>query len=124
MVSEKNLTKGSGESGKSTFFKQIKILFVNGYTKEELFAIRDTVRENIIKSMKLLCKAVSEKEGLQLQESNLENAKAITEFQIDDALDKTYTKQIIQQLSELWKDETIQKAMEFKSEYQILDSAE
>jgi guanine nucleotide-binding protein G(i) subunit alpha len=56
-----NFLSGAGESGKSTFFKQMKIIYVNGYTQDELLAIRETVRENIMKSMKSLLSAANQR---------------------------------------------------------------
>jgi len=48
----KLLLLGSGESGKSTVFKQFKILQVNGgFSKEELFEAKDIIFENCITQM-------------------------------------------------------------------------
>jgi hypothetical protein len=39
----------------------MKIIYVNGYTQDELLAIRETVRENIMKSMKSLLSAANQR---------------------------------------------------------------
>merc|ERR1712000_695369 len=43
-----------GESGKSTFAKQMKILFLDGYTEEELSSYRNIIRSNCIMGMRTL----------------------------------------------------------------------
>ena len=47
----KVLLLGSGESGKSTIVKQIKVIHLNGYTHEELYMYRLTVIKNVIDSV-------------------------------------------------------------------------
>lgn len=44
------LTTGSGESGKSTIVKQMKIIHQNGYSREELLVYRLTVIRNLVDS--------------------------------------------------------------------------
>ncbi|KAI8446826.1 guanine nucleotide binding protein [Phakopsora pachyrhizi] len=39
---------GSGESGKSTIAKQLKIIHQNGYTRDELLLYKATIYKNII----------------------------------------------------------------------------
>jgi guanine nucleotide-binding protein subunit alpha len=58
---------GSGESGKSTIVKQMKIIHQNGYTKEELHTWRPTVYKNLIQSIKTLVTAAN-KLGIQFHE--------------------------------------------------------
>ena len=48
------LLLGAGESGKSTFAKQMKILFLDGYTEEELSSYRNIIRSNCIMGMRTL----------------------------------------------------------------------
>ena len=48
------LLLGAGESGKSTFAKQMKMIFLNGYTEEELISYRNIIRRNCIMGMRTL----------------------------------------------------------------------
>ena len=48
----KLLLLGAGESGKSTFLKQMRILHGEGYDKEDLLKFRPVVYSNIVKGMK------------------------------------------------------------------------
>ncbi len=64
----KFLLLGSGESGKSTFFKQIKIIHKNGqYLPEELMSFKTAIYSNILTTIKILCDKVKEKK-LELQD--------------------------------------------------------
>ena len=52
------LWAGSGESGKSTIVKQMKIIHQNGYTSEELMMYRLTVLKNLLDSAQALVLAL------------------------------------------------------------------
>jgi hypothetical protein len=45
-----NYLSGSGESGKSTIVKQMKIIHQNGFTKEELLTYRPIIYKNVLDS--------------------------------------------------------------------------
>lgn len=51
-------TSGSGESGKSTIVKQMKIIHQNGYTSDELMLYRLTVLKNLLDSAQALVLAL------------------------------------------------------------------
>jgi hypothetical protein len=46
----RGLPTGSGESGKSTIVKQMKIIHQNGYSCEELLAFRPLIWKNLLES--------------------------------------------------------------------------
>jgi GTPase SAR1 family protein len=50
----KLLLLGAGESGKSTIFKQMKLIYGNKYTKDELKSFTSTVYANIMQTMAIL----------------------------------------------------------------------
>jgi predicted ATPase len=54
---------GSGESGKSTIVKQMKIIHQNGYTREELLVYRYTVYKNLVESAQVRCVFLSPRLG-------------------------------------------------------------
>lgn len=61
-----NPVEGPGESGKSTIFKQMKLLQINGgFTQEELLAYRYIVYGNCLTQMKILVNS-AQKLGLDL----------------------------------------------------------
>lgn len=60
----KTLLLGSGESGKSTIIKQMKIIHQNGYTDSELYLFKSTIYKNLLDCGRALLTAV-DKFGLQ-----------------------------------------------------------
>ena len=54
----KLLLLGAGESGKSTFVKQMKIIHGDGYSKDELKSFTSTIHGNLISSMVEVIKAM------------------------------------------------------------------
>ncbi|KAF7364093.1 Heterotrimeric G-protein alpha subunit [Mycena sanguinolenta] len=52
------LLLGSGESGKSTIVKQVKIIYQSGFTKEERLAYRKTIHKNVLDSAQALVEAI------------------------------------------------------------------
>merc|ERR1712113_1133032 len=51
---KKMLLLGAGEAGKSTIFKQARIIFKNGFTSEERESFKTPVHANCIECMKTL----------------------------------------------------------------------
>lgn len=45
---------GPGESGKSTFIKQMRIIHGKGYSKDELVAFRQLIHSNVVSAMQSL----------------------------------------------------------------------
>jgi guanine nucleotide-binding protein G(i) subunit alpha len=64
----KILLLGSGESGKSTIVKQMKIIHLHGYTPEELLSYRSVVNRNVVESAHALVLAMR-KFGFDCQHS-------------------------------------------------------
>ncbi|ODV70468.1 guanine nucleotide binding protein, alpha subunit [Hyphopichia burtonii NRRL Y-1933] len=58
----KVLLLGSGESGKSTIVKQMKIIHKNGFSKEELFEYKPFVYKNILDCIRNVINAIMELE--------------------------------------------------------------
>ena len=54
------LLLGTGESGKSTVVKQMKIIHMNGFTEKEIDNFTLTVRGNLIDSMMILVLAMDQ----------------------------------------------------------------
>lgn len=65
----KILLLGSGESGKTTVVKQMKIIHQAGYTMEERIMFRTTIFKNVLDGAKAICEAI-EKLDIQLADSN------------------------------------------------------
>ena len=61
---------GSGESGKSTIVKQMKIIHQNGYSREELLAFRPLIWKNLLESGRDVIQALAK---FNLQPLNASN---------------------------------------------------
>ncbi|CAM9812933.1 unnamed protein product [Chrysoparadoxa australica] len=112
----KLLLLGAGESGKSTIFKQMKILY-GVVTDEEKRQITPVVYNNSLVSIKILCdqaEIFGLKDDIACQES-FEAVKACDE---GDAIDMTLGPHV----KALWEDATMQIVWERRSEYQIVES--
>lgn len=116
---------GAGESGKSTLFKQMKIIHHNGYSKDECLVYKDIIRSNILQSMKSLVTA-SQKLGISLEEQNKEMAAKVNELDQEALLNisQIYNQQLGKELALLWKDSGIQKTYTKRNQFQLLDSTE
>ncbi|KAN0040598.1 hypothetical protein ACTA71_008936 [Dictyostelium dimigraforme] len=116
------LLLGAGESGKSTIFKQLKILQENGnWTTKELQEFSNTIYINIITQLQVLINA-AESIGIQLQPENIEISKEYLEL---NHISVTWTKEIGENSVKLWNDSGIKSTFEKRDkEFQLNDSAE
>jgi len=114
----KLLLLGAGESGKSTIAKQMKIIHLKGFTKEECLTYKSIIHNNVVGSMKALIHAANER-SLAISQ------KAIADRFINDPsyFPGTLNPSIGGDVKSLWADEGIQKAYGRQSEFQLNDSA-
>lgn len=122
----KLLLLGAGESGKSTLFKQMKIIHHNGYTPDECMGYRDIIRSNVLQSMKSLIQA-THKLGIPIDgPENRQRAAKINDFDQETLLNinKIYTEDLGIELADLWGDKGIQETYGRRNEFQLLDSTE
>lgn len=122
---KKILLVGAGDSGKSTIFKQMRLIYNNGFTTDEKAKVRPMIYENILRNMMVLIQATK---TLSLQistEENRERAEKIEslEQKILLAPDRVWDSSLAQDIAELWKEPAILQAMSRRNEFQIEDSA-
>jgi len=102
----KLLLLGTGESGKSTIFKQMKILQVDGgFSEEELSIYKKIIISNCITQMKTLIVAATRSGEPFENPDNKDAAEAVSKLMTADDWNPAIGKLIKQ----LWKDKTIQK---------------
>lgn len=121
----KILLLGAGESGKSTFLKQMRIINGQEFDKKALLDFRDTIYENILKGMRVLVDA-RDKLGIGWQSGENEKQGMLVmswegrvgvsgvepgEFQL-----------YVMALGALWADSGIQEAYARRSEFQLSES--
>lgn len=122
----KILLLGSGESGKSTILKQMRIIHKNGYTEDELMNFRELVLSNTLGSMRVLVQAAL-KLRAPIEPQNFDIARKIANINQNNIvlhITSVYTPALGRELEQLWKDSGIRWAFDRRAEYQLNDSAE
>lgn len=122
-VGSTNKTPGSGESGKSTIVKQMKIIHQNGYSQEELSQYRLTIYKNLVDCSKALIGAMRQLEIEPKDPANVENCELLLEFQVDPDPQTSLDPKIGAAALALWKDECMESVLERQSEFYLMDSA-
>ncbi|KAI0733838.1 G-protein alpha subunit [Fomitopsis betulina] len=119
----KILLLGSGESGKSTIVKQMKIIHQNGYTKLELMTYRTTIYRNLLESAHNIILAMR-KIGVDcVQPDNRARTERILDYEVlaDSAF--VFDEDMARAIYELWQDPIIPTIMDHSSEFYLMDSA-
>jgi len=115
----KLLLLGAGESGKSTIFKQMRVLFGAPLTEEEKAQITPVVYNNTISSMKILAhqtNLLGFKD--EVMEANLKHFDLITNTPDSAVIDE----EVGTAVRALWKDPGVLKAWDRRADYQIVES--
>ncbi|CAI9096704.1 OLC1v1032908C2 [Oldenlandia corymbosa var. corymbosa] len=126
---QKLLLLGTGESGKSTIFKQIKLLFQTGFDDAELKSYIPVIHANIYQTIKILhdgSKELAQSEGESgkyvLSPPNKETGEKLSS--IGGRLDYPHlNKELAQEIETLWKDAAIQETYARGNEFQVPDCA-
>ncbi|XP_077069436.1 guanine nucleotide-binding protein subunit alpha-12a [Siphateles boraxobius] len=120
----KILLLGAGESGKSTFLKQMRIIHGKEFDQKALLDFRDTIFENVIKGMRVLVDA-RDKLGVSWQNSeNEKHGMFVMSFEnkagmpVEPCTFQLYAPA----LQALWNDSGIQEAYGRRSEFQLSES--
>ncbi|CAL8278930.1 unnamed protein product [Merluccius merluccius] len=117
----KLLLLGTGESGKSTFIKQMRIIHGSGYTEEDKRSFTRLVYQNIFTAMQAMIHAMS---ALQIPYKYEHNeAHALTVCGMDVEKVTVFTNPYVDAIKSLWSDRGIQECYGRKREYQLSDSA-
>uniref|UniRef100_A0A8B9CN00 Guanine nucleotide-binding protein subunit alpha n=1 Tax=Anser brachyrhynchus TaxID=132585 RepID=A0A8B9CN00_9AVES len=103
----KLLLLGTGESGKSTFIKQMRIIHGSGYTEEDRKGFTKLVYQNIFTAMQAMIRAMDTLKIQYTSEENEESAQMIRELEVD----KVTVLEIkqVEAIKNLWKDPGIQE---------------
>ncbi|XP_041666909.1 guanine nucleotide-binding protein G(q) subunit alpha-like isoform X1 [Cheilinus undulatus] len=116
----KLLLLGTGESGKSTFIKQMRIIHGRGYSDEDKRGFTRLVYQNIFTSMQAMIQAMNTLQIPYKYENNKANASIVSEVQVEKVT--TLTKPFVDAIRCLWNDPGIQECFSRKREYQLSDS--
>lgn len=119
----KILLLGSGESGKSTIVKQMKIIHQNGYSVEELALYRLTVYKNLMDCAKALIGAYHQ---FSLEPSSQKVRDYMTylmEYNIDPDPNTPLDPKVGEAVTYLWNDPCTAAVLEHQNEFYLMDSA-
>ncbi|XP_053196345.1 guanine nucleotide-binding protein G(q) subunit alpha-like [Scomber japonicus] len=117
----KLLLLGTGESGKSTFIKQMRIIHGRGYSDEDKRGFKQLVYRNIFAAMQAMIQAMNILKIPYKYENNQANAGIVSVADAEKII--TLTNPFVDAIKSLWSDPGIQECYNRKREYQLSDSA-
>ncbi|XP_015704679.1 guanine nucleotide-binding protein subunit alpha-14 isoform X1 [Coturnix japonica] len=117
----KLLLLGTGESGKSTFIKQMRIIHGSGYTEEDRKGFTKLVYQNIFTAMQAMIRAMDTLKIQYTSEENEECAQIIRRVEVDKVT--VLERKQVEAIKNLWEDPGIQECYDRRREYQLSDSA-
>ena len=119
----KILLLGAGESGKTTFLKQMRIIHGKDYDEQALLQFRPIIYSNVLKGMKVLADA---RRKLRISWGDPEcqsHGDIILNFQHNTAQQGLETSVFLEHVisvKKLWNDPGIQEAYKRKNEFQLV----
>ncbi|KAJ7279562.1 G-protein alpha subunit [Mycena rebaudengoi] len=117
----KILLLGSGESGKSTIVKQMKIIHQAGFTPAELAAFRPTIHKNAIDSAQAVVGALR---ACGLDALLGEERRAYPEVILGAKAEEPLAREVADAIEGLWADSVVARVLdEHGSEFYLMDSA-
>lgn len=115
----KLLLLGTGGSGKSTIAKQMKIIHLTGFSKEERISFQNVIYHNVLRGILTL---IEEAKAREFPFNDNESVELLESVQLSGNI--TYTPKMAQAVQTLWeKEDSIQKVFQLSSEFQLDDSA-
>lgn len=119
----KILLLGTGESGKSTIFKQMQILYQGGFNEYIRSNFRNVVHKNVLESMQQLIKVAEKQFNLKFETK--EEKQAAEFIMCVENISPDMTTRVASCIEKLWKEsEAIKTAYEKRNQFYIIDSAE
>ncbi|KAL0480079.1 guanine nucleotide-binding protein G(i) subunit alpha [Acrasis kona] len=123
----KLLLLGSGESGKSTVFKQIKKQHGSGYSQEELKNAKNSIYANILLTLRALGEQCV-KNNIELEPGNMERAKRMMDLVDNDSsllvtAASRYSIDVANDVQALWADKKVQEMFNRRYEFHVFDGA-
>lgn len=105
-----------GESGKSTVFKQMRVIHSGGYTQEELNSFKWIVQKNVLDGIRMLLQKCTEY-GLELGEDAEDAADAICLWEGENLNPK-----LAEHICIAWADGAVQHCFDRRADFQLGDS--
>ncbi|XP_022903440.1 guanine nucleotide-binding protein G(f) subunit alpha [Onthophagus taurus] len=119
----KLLLLGTGESGKTTIIKQMKILHINGFSEDEKKEKIPDIWQNIHESIySIVNNLIRIEPPLEIKSEDVKKSEEFI-LNIGPNTPETFTDEYCDHVKKLWLNETIQAAYSRSNEYQLIDSA-
>ncbi|XP_057211136.1 guanine nucleotide-binding protein G(q) subunit alpha-like isoform X2 [Triplophysa rosa] len=116
----KLLLLGTGESGKSTFIKQMRIIHGSGYSEDDRRGFTRLVYQNIFTSMQAMIRAMDNLQIPYKYEQNKANANIVREVDVEKVY--MFVSPYIDAIQSLWNDPGVHECFDRRREYQLSDS--
>lgn len=121
----KLLLLGAGESGKSTLFKQMLLIYGTGFSEEDKVAFTAVIHNNVLTSLKTLIdqsRILAEQgEATAIQDADAQAAaETILGVNSDEKLDENLATTVAQ----VWADPGIQQTFALRAKFQLPDSTD
>ncbi|XP_071802275.1 guanine nucleotide-binding protein G(t) subunit alpha-3-like [Asterias amurensis] len=118
----KLLLLGAGESGKSTFAKQIRLIHHAGFNDNERLAYKQVIYSNLISSLRNIIDAMSTL-GIDYHDSKRRKDESCFRCQAElFDMDADVTLPMAHNIMELWRDPGVAQCYNRSNEYQLIDS--
>ena len=116
----KLLLLGTGESGKSTFVKQMRIIHGTGFSNEDRYSFKNSIYQNTFMAVQSMIEAMDALYITYHNSKNIENAELVrsTDYKTLTTLDP-----YVEAIGDLWADPGIRQCYSQRREYQLLDSS-
>lgn len=116
------LLLGCGEAGKSTFIKQMRIIYSPGFTDEEKLDYKKNIASNVMSAIHMLLTNMTFDEEDELHaDPDLHNAATRVGRQLD--LMPSKVLEIADDIKALWESSPIQRAYSRRNQYQLVECA-
>ena len=115
---------GTGECGKSTVVKQMKVIYADGFSDEDKEHFKAVIRDNLIRSMASILQAMKNL-GIVFEDESLERqSNLVRDFQLEyNARCDQISPEVVSAIIALWRDKNLQSCYLRSNEYQLIDSA-
>ncbi|XP_026210337.1 guanine nucleotide-binding protein G(q) subunit alpha-like [Anabas testudineus] len=117
----KLLLLGTGESGKSTFIKQMRIIHGSGYSEADRKGFTRLVFQNIFTAIQTLIQAMKSLKIDYIDDQNISHAEKLNQVEAEQvsALEAWQ----VDAINKVWNDHGVQKCYDRRREFQLSDSA-
>ncbi|XP_020507180.2 guanine nucleotide-binding protein subunit alpha-14-like [Labrus bergylta] len=117
----KLLLLGTGESGKSTFIKQMRIIHGSGYSEADKKVFTRLVFQNIFTAIQALINAMKTLQINYIDDKNISHAKKLSQVEADKV--STLEDWQADAIKSVWNDHGVQRCYDRRREFQLSDSA-